>query len=320
MSSDAVVSVICSTYNHEKYVRDALEGFVMQKTTFPFEVLIHDDASTDRTQDIIREYEAKYPELIKPIYQTENQYQKPNGVFIIKGFQTSRAGGKYVAFCEGDDYWTDPLKLQKQYDFMEGHPDYTLCGCSTQWLNMLTGKVENKSRTEQDVDLDLKGLVLPKNGRPFPYVSFFMKADTWKNVPIWGFPAGDLQITYYAAIAGKVRMLADNMCVYRWYAKGSWTARNGDEKMRAETCAKMIRGFENMDRDTNHQYEELIKRRIRALRYTKALMEHDFDAIRSGELLEIYRQRDLLHRLSDRMRCQAPGAYRIVQRIVGYHD
>ena len=123
-----VVSICCITYNHEPYIRDCLEGFVMQQTSFPFEVLIHDDASTDHTADIIREYEAKYPDIIKPIYQTENQYSKKIGS-INATFNYPRAQGKYIALCEGDDFWNDENKLQIQYDFMEAHPDYSMCGC-----------------------------------------------------------------------------------------------------------------------------------------------------------------------------------------------
>jgi glycosyltransferase involved in cell wall biosynthesis len=96
----------------------------MQQTNFPIEVLIHDDASTDDTADIIREYERKYPEIIKPIYQTENQYSK--GVDVFQ-YNFSRAQGKYIALCEGDDYWTDPYKLQKQVDFLEKNPEYSIC-------------------------------------------------------------------------------------------------------------------------------------------------------------------------------------------------
>ena len=107
-----LVSITCLTYNHAPYLRQCLDGFVMQKTSFPIEILIYDDASEDGTQDIIREYERKYPDLIKPIYQTENQYSK--GVKVEFVYNYPRAKGKYIAFCEGDDYWTDPNKLQKQ--------------------------------------------------------------------------------------------------------------------------------------------------------------------------------------------------------------
>ena len=124
-SEKPLVSICCITYNHEPYIRECLEGFMMQQTDFPFEVLIHDDASTDRTTDIIREYEAKYPDIIKPIYQTENQYSR--GKSIWGEFQFPFARGKYITLCEGDDFWTDPLKLQIQYDYMETHPDCSIC-------------------------------------------------------------------------------------------------------------------------------------------------------------------------------------------------
>lgn len=113
--NDPMVSICCLAYNHVPYIRKCLENFMMQKTNFPFEVLIHDDASTDKTADIIGEYEAKYPNIIKPIYQTENQYSK--GVGVTRVYQFPRVKGKYIAMCEGDDYLTDPLKLQKQVDF-----------------------------------------------------------------------------------------------------------------------------------------------------------------------------------------------------------
>ncbi len=117
-----LVSITCITYNHANYIHNAIEGFLIQKTNFPIEVLIHDDASTDGTEEIIREYEAKYPEIIKPLYETENQYVK--GRKGSRTFNIPRSRSKYIALCEGDDYWTDPLKLQKQVDLLEANPDY----------------------------------------------------------------------------------------------------------------------------------------------------------------------------------------------------
>lgn len=123
-----LVAIKCLVYNHEPYLRDCLEGFVMQQTNFPFVAIVHDDASTDGSAAIIREYEEKYPDIIKSIYETENQYSKRNGSLgRIMNAATDATGAKYVAMCEGDDYWTDPLKLQKQVDFMEANPECGLC-------------------------------------------------------------------------------------------------------------------------------------------------------------------------------------------------
>ena len=120
-----LLSVSLITYNQAKFIRQCLDGIVMQRTTFPIEILVHDDASTDGTQDIIKEYTARYPGLINPILQTENQYSK--GVKIDMEFNYRRARGKYIATCEGDDFWTDPDKLQRQVDILEQHPDYSMC-------------------------------------------------------------------------------------------------------------------------------------------------------------------------------------------------
>lgn len=115
-----LVAIHCLVYNHEPYLRDCFEGFVMQQTNFPFVAIVHDDASTDGSAAIIREYEAKYPHIFKPIYETENQYSKHDGSLEqIMHSAIDATGAKYVAMCEGDDYWTDPLKLQKQVDILE---------------------------------------------------------------------------------------------------------------------------------------------------------------------------------------------------------
>ena len=123
--NDVKVSVLCTAYNHEKFLRKCLDGFVMQKTNFKFEVIVHDDASTDGTKKIIEEYVEKYPEIIVPIYQIENQYSKGLGIVDTIMFPLSK--GKYIALCEGDDYWCDENKLQLQFDFMESHPECSAC-------------------------------------------------------------------------------------------------------------------------------------------------------------------------------------------------
>ena len=125
MRTTPFVSVCMITYNHEKFISQAIEGALMQETNFSFEILINDDVSTDRTAHIIKEYEAKYPNIIKPLYQTENQYSQNPSIPVFNNFL--RAQGKYIALCEGDDYWTDPNKLQKQVDFLETHPSFSIC-------------------------------------------------------------------------------------------------------------------------------------------------------------------------------------------------
>jgi glycosyltransferase involved in cell wall biosynthesis len=124
-TSDApLVSVVCHAFNHERFIEDALNGFLMQETTFPFEIIVHDDASTDNTQRIIKKYQKQYPKIIKPIFQEENIYQKG---LRPPMFSFPAAKGKYIAFCEGDDFWIDGKKVQTQGTFLEESPDYVVC-------------------------------------------------------------------------------------------------------------------------------------------------------------------------------------------------
>lgn len=121
-NTSPLVAIKCMTYNHESYISQCLDGFIMQKTDFPFIAVVHDDASIDGTAEIVREYAEKYPEIIKPIYETENQYSKHDGSLRRIVNQAIPSSVKYIAMCEGDDYWTDPLKLQKQVDVLESDP------------------------------------------------------------------------------------------------------------------------------------------------------------------------------------------------------
>jgi len=120
---DPLVSIACTTYNHENYIKNAIEGFLMQRTTFPLEIIIYDDASKDNTQQIIREYSLINDNIIT-FLQKENQWSKGKYGLIDYIFPIAR--GKYITLCEGDDYWTDPYKLQRQVDFLEANPDYGL--------------------------------------------------------------------------------------------------------------------------------------------------------------------------------------------------
>lgn len=138
-TSAPLVAIECLAYNHGSYIRQCLDGFVMQKTDFPFIAIVHDDASTDDTAKIIREYAQNYPDIIKPILETENQYSKKDGSLgrIIK--KAIPEDVKYIALCEGDDYWTDPYKLQKQINYMESHPECVLTHTGFSYLE--NGKI-----------------------------------------------------------------------------------------------------------------------------------------------------------------------------------
>ena len=212
--SQPLVSVCCITYNHGPYIEDALEGFLIQETYFPIEILIHDDASTDKTPDIIRKYEAAYPNIVKPIYQAENQYSK--GVKISLNFNYPRAKGKYVAFCEGDDYWIDPLKLKKQVNFLEANVDYGLVCTARFILYQNKNKiVKNKltNITFSFFDLLIRNrittltVLLRKNLLLQYHNDILPETKSWKM--------GDYPIWLWFAKNSKIHFISDRTAVYR---------------------------------------------------------------------------------------------------------
>lgn len=233
MQDNIYVSIICNTYNHEKFIAHTLESFLMQKTDFAFEILVHDDASTDSTPDIIRAYVEKYPNIIKPILQTENQTTK--GVYVTQAFQFSRAKGKYIAFCEGDDYWIDSNKLQFQVDWLEQHPQDI--GCVHKYIvvdedeniqNIKTfGYYEKEERytlkdfEEKELPSQLASLVCrnifkdQKQGYPESFNAVNLQ--------------GDIKIYLYLLAHGSIYRLPQIYSAYRFVRKvggNSWSSRN----------------------------------------------------------------------------------------------
>lgn len=212
-----VVSISCITYNHAPYIRQCLDGFMMQQTNFAFEVLIHDDASTDGTTEIIKEYEAKYPDVIKPIYEEENQWVKGRKGSAL--FNFPRAKGKYIALCEGDDYWTDPLKLQTQVDFLEQNLDYTMCFHSAEIISNVEyskliscANIANREYSPNELFeewiVPTASIVLKSECIQFPFV----KERDFLN--------GDIKLILAAAYNGRVRGMTNAMSVYRMHSGG----------------------------------------------------------------------------------------------------
>lgn len=225
--TEPLVSVLALTYNQGEYVEDMLKGFLRQETTFPVEFIIHDDASTDGTRQILEWYEEEHPGIFQMIYEDENQWSK--GVKITRNILLPRARGKYIAFCEGDDFWIDKNKLQKQADFLEAHPD---CVCVAH--NALIWDCENNLINAMDV-YD-SGRVLSARDiidRRHPALATASKMH--RKEVLWLPPlflscgeVGDMPTDFYAFTKGKIYYAEDIMSVYRYKSKGSWSVRTTD--------------------------------------------------------------------------------------------
>lgn len=232
-----MVSIRCTAYNHEKYIRDALEGFVMQKTNFRFEAIVHDDASTDGTAAIIREYAEKYPDIIKPIYETENQYSKHDG--SLRRIMDEACKGKYIALCEGDDYWIEPYKLQKQVDFLESSPDYSMCW--TDAFVEINGKKKAYNRYLQNCQSSIEDII-EKGGDFIPTCSILIRKSVIINMPskAKGYFCGDYPLQMWSAYIGKTYYLSEQTCIYRFLTSGSWSYR-----FSKESKEQRLKHFEN---------------------------------------------------------------------------
>ncbi len=244
--NNVLVSIICTAYNQKSFIRKCLDGFVMQKTTFPFEVIIHDDASTDGTADIIKEYEQKYPDIIKPIYQKENQFSK--GLNINYTYNYPRVKGKYIAFCEGDDYWIDENKLQIQVDFLESHPDFTGCFHKSVRRDETTGKDISFMPTL----LDLKGKTVftindTKHGYFIETPSVMYRLENYKDELLNEYPLniinGDSWHIYFFSFRGKFKYIDKLMSVKTINETGVWNSTIQSEDERNVKYAVKILNF-----------------------------------------------------------------------------
>jgi glycosyltransferase involved in cell wall biosynthesis len=214
-----LVSISCISFNHASYIRQCLEGMLMQQTDFPFEIVIHDDASTDGTAEILKEYASKYPDRIFPMFQHENQYGKGVRALMAR-FNFPRCRGKYIALCEGDDFWTDRKKLQKQFQYLEQHPERSIC-----FHDMKV--VDGEGRTIQEhtndgqvpqsgiMDLAEKGnfiwtasVMFRKNDKPYP--------DWYYDVPIGDYPMHLIHAGY-----GNIGFIPEVMGAYRLHDAGT---------------------------------------------------------------------------------------------------
>lgn len=271
------VSVICLVYNHEKYLRQCLEGFVNQKCNFEYEVLIHDDASTDNSAAIIREYEEKFPNIIKPIYQTENQTSK--GIKVSKTYLFPKAKGEYVAWCEGDDYWIDEYKLQKQVDFLDSNENYSACAHCTKRNYIGENKVEITPNITADCDYSAEEVILLAAGVTFCTNSLMMRTHLIFDMPSCFYAKGfsDYQMYMYAAMNGKFHCLKDVMSVYNYGTNGSCTDRlrkNKDKKIAFYN--EIIRMLLEVDEYYNGKYSKAINDVIDMYQFNIMMTEENY--------------------------------------------
>lgn len=276
-----IVSIICTTYNHEKYIENALNSFLSQITNFPFEIIIHDDASTDDTAKIIKEYEKKYPLIVKPIYEKENIYS--NNMISMEEIIIQRVRGKYIALCEGDDYWIENNKLQFQYDYIENNEGVSAVVHNSSVRNIDTGetKLFNKSISNGryiGAESILDWVISP----PYHTSSVFLNTKYYvvPNEMRMSY-IGDLPLALWLSLNGKIYYSNQVMSVYNKNTSNSWSTRSiANTEYQISLLSEMNGLFDLYNRKTNGKYISKIKEaRLR----NKASI-----AIKKGKTIESY--------------------------------
>ncbi len=287
----------------------------MQKTNFKYEVIIHDDASTDNTAEIIREFEKKYPDIIKPIYQKENQYSQK--VKINDTYIYPKCRGKYIAVCEGDDYWTDEYKLQKQYDLMESDEEITLCVHKARQVNLENGyesfypnsKIKNKIVSVDDAILFGGGF--------FPTCSFFYRHPSKLLSNEHGYVTGDYLRIVSSAVAGKVYYMDDCMAVKTFLLPSSWAYTH------RKNVSAYIKHFQELklwldeiDAQTNYKYSDTIKKRKLKLDFEIDRAQGNHKALVQNKYKSILNGLPFGTRIATYTRAYCPAFYKISKKAV----
>ena len=282
MEEKVEVSVLCLVYNQEKSIRKCLDRIIGQKTTFSYEILVYDDVSSDGSREIIDEYERKYPDIIRLVYPKENQMQKKANFEDEILFPLVR--GRYIAFCEGDDYWTDPYKLQKQYIHMEQDPSCSMCAHNTLIYDLCEGKYVGRYHnwkgvhrmTAYDVILDLK----------VHTSSYFIRRQAFRfptDLPfVWW--CSDYTRLLCTFVRGNVDVLADVMSVYNWNNVNGVTHTYYDLEQKNEHIRELNRFLNAYNRFTDYRYDREISCRLKIEHLIMRKTSFMLNMIRDGRM------------------------------------
>lgn len=324
--TDCLVSILCTAYNHEEYIRSALEGFVNQETTFGFEVLVNDDASADGTAGIIREYAERYPEIIRPFYQTENQFSKGIG-YIYEQIFYPNAKGKYLAYCEGDDYWTDNTKLQRQVDFLEAHPDYSACVHNTT-LHYCDGSKPDELLVRHDTDCDLPFEDIISGPNKSYHTSSLLARreiitqtpDFYRTAVCHGF--ADYAWALLLRLNGSIYFINRPMSVYRICSNQSaWSAGVDGQYDKLKTFIigkrELMKSFLPY---APEEWKPLVEQAILEREFELMYIEGRDKEQRKPPYDRILRSQPLSYRINNTLKSYLPWLHRLYRKWKGYGD
>jgi len=260
-----MVSIYCLTYNHVGIIEKCIQGFLNQKTDFDYEIVIHDDASDDGTKEILQKYEIAYPDKFRIIYEEKNQYSQGNDISkIVRPYLK----GKYIAICEGDDYWTDSNKLKLQVNILEKNPDISLCVCAGEEINLKNSeRISIPRESEEDNHFVTMERCIEVGGAYFPTSSFVIRNDFNPFERKWGNGISvDYSILLLSAMHGRVYYLNSCMLMKTLYYPGSWSDQHfADENVMQKFRIEALKSHIILKQDLSRRYHKIIEDRIEML-------------------------------------------------------
>ena len=324
-SNNIEVSICCITYNHVDFIRDAINSFINQKTTFNYEILIHDDCSTDGTTEILSEYEKKYPNLIRVIYESKNQFSLEEKKALIMDLTVPFAKGKYIAICEGDDFWCDENKLQKQYDILESHEEYScsfhdakICDYNGHILSDSLLKSKKEYDKEKSKAYDCNEIIKMDF---YPTASIFFRKECIEQTPSY-FRTGvceDLPIRISLAASGKSFCFNNSMSVYRIGNPNSASGKIINNTLKvAYTLDVHCKILNDFDEYTDGKYHKTVLEEINIKQFQKYRVLNDFKAIQREPYWSIFKKETLKNKLSTITHYYFPHLYEFIHRAINY--
>ena len=319
VTGPVMVSICAVCFQHAPYLRQALNGFLSQKCDFRIEILVHDDASTDGSGDILREYADRYPEIVKPLIQTENQYSR--GITNLSGaFNFPRAEGKYIALMDCDDWWCDEEKLSLQVAYMEAHPECSLCVHAAEVRN------DNGEMTDRNLmrpyreDRVLTPQELVDKAGAFPFGSMLFRREMVRELPDYyvNCPVGDRPLELMAAALGNAYYMDRPMSVYRFNGAGSWTnsMKTGDYVKKQNDYARAMRAmYEGFDEATEGRFHREAVSASHRLYFLTRVNLRDFEGIFDPRYRRYYEELPARDRALIRFEQRLPEAYAALQKL-----
>ena len=325
---DIRVSVLCTAYNHEKYIRDALESFVTQKTDFAFEVLVNDDCSSDATAAVIREYAEKYPDIIRPFYQEKNLYSQGGMPHLFSTVFYPNARGDYFALCEGDDYWCDTGKLQQQVDFLDAHGEYTACVHNTMLHYCDNAQPDAPLIPEGGGDRDVDFFTVIKGvSQAYHTSSILARREFIVDPPDFHYTAAAHGFTDYAiglwlTLNGRVRFIDRVLSVYRINSNpAAWSAKIGAHYARLkEFIVGELAMMEVLLPHLDERQAEATRAVMLEREYELLYIEGRVDELVKPPYNAIYRAKPLKYRAMITLKRLFPALHRVYRKRRGYED